>query len=81
MNMQDEQARLSLKMNQDEERSFDAFMRNDSTKLFLSMVPTSNPPEILETLLKSAHKAGFNGGSGSMLTEVLTKMMAPKAGG
>lgn len=81
--MANDQVRETLEREQRTEdsrkRAFEKFMATDVTKLMVSMVPASNPPEALETLLKAAFKAGSDSGAGEVVGEMIGAMLkAPR---
>ena len=56
--------------------AFDRFMSQPTTKLMFSMVPPTEPPELLATLVRSAFETGATIGfttSMSMMTEELVR--------
>lgn len=62
------------------EEQFAAWMRRDETKMLLSLIPQSQPPEATAIVLRSAFEAGHNSGGGevaSMFVEAMLKS-APK---
>lgn len=54
------------------ETDFQAFIAMAPVKLFLSMIPPTDPPELLHTLLKMAFEAG-NGSGIATIASVLLK--------
>jgi hypothetical protein len=58
-----------------QEAAFQRFMTKPETKLLVSMVPQANPPEAIETLLRSSFDAGFGVGMGDTLGLVLDAML------
>lgn len=61
--------------------AFDRFMAKPETKLLASLVPASEPPEALTTLLRAAFDAGNSEGAASVLQEMLTAMLKSKPDG
>lgn len=63
-----------------QEKSFSDFMAKPETKLVISMIPASQQPEAMTTILRSAFDAGHSAGIGVMLVEMLTAMLkGPKS--
>lgn len=61
--------------------SFAKFMVDSNTKLLVSLIPKSEPPEALETLIRQAFDAGYSGGQGEALALVVDAMFrAPLKG-
>lgn len=52
-------------------RELALFMDAPATKLLISMVPPSNPPELLATLLQAAYERGFEVGVSSIAIPIM----------
>lgn len=50
--------------------AFDKFLTRSEVKLLVSMVPATEPPELLRTLLRNAFDAGAQHGTGSVVMEL-----------
>ena len=55
-------------------KGFEKFMEDPTTKLTLSLLPTGDHPDAVQTLVKSAFEAGHSNGQGTMLVEMLLTM-------
>ena len=66
---------ITDRRNSSMKEGFDRFMNNNSIRLLISMIPPSDKPDIIETLLKEAFNSGYISGEGNMLGEFLTQMM------
>lgn len=54
---------------------FAKWMDQPATRMMMSMIPTGEKPEVLETLLQETFNAGFNSGSGDMAGSFLEVML------
>lgn len=55
--------------------AFQNLLARNEVKLLLSMVPATEPPELLETLLKSAFEAGCLHGEGAIAGEMIGALL------
>lgn len=55
--------------------AFDRFMAKQETKLMVSLVPESNPPEAVTALLRAAFDAGATCGASDVLSEIFSAML------
>lgn len=69
------------RMKEAKDKSFSDFMAKSETKLMLSLVPSSDNPDVMQTLLRTAYDAGHGAGQGNILCEMLTSMLTkPRSG-
>lgn len=61
-------------MQDSEEKSFNEYMAKAETKLFISLIPPIENPDVLQTLLRSAFGAGVAAGTGIVLTSLFDSM-------
>lgn len=54
---------------------FDRWMDQPATRMMMSMIPPSERPEVLETLLKETFNAGFGAGTGATAGSFLEAMI------
>ena len=54
--------------------SFEKFLESPMAKLALSMIPSTNPPEVLRQLLQSAHDQGFGAGAGDVAMDMIESL-------
>lgn len=62
--------------------AFDRFMSRDETKLMVSMIPATEPRELLVTLVRSAFHAGYGNGvlhSMDMMLNDILRHAGPEA--
>ncbi len=52
--------------------SFARFKESQTVRLLMSMVPSGDRPEVLETLLKEAHDRGFAAGVSTAMIQILS---------
>jgi hypothetical protein len=72
----------TAKLEAQRKAALDRFMSRDETKLLVSMVPATNPPELLITLIRSAFQRGHDEGIGAIGAMVAAQMMSDlKRGG
>lgn len=79
--MTDEEFQSKAERAKNQKRSFDEFMSGPATQLLMSMVPPSQPPELLITLIRSAFEAGVNAGVSGCAIDLFrayTKLKPPK---
>lgn len=73
---------LAEKLNKEEgemkKKGFQMFLQAPSTKLLMSMVPETNPPELLSTLLEQAYFSAFSNGAGFTMMATVTVLKAFK---
>lgn len=62
-----------------EREHFDRFMSNDQTKVLVSMVPPTQPPELLITLMRAAFNNGSSFGIGFMGQLMVGQLIAGKS--
>jgi hypothetical protein len=60
------------------DRSFALWMGRPETKLVISLLPPAQPPEALQTLLRSAFDGGFNGGEGFAIVAIIDSMVGAR---
>lgn len=65
MAMTDTKSDVAAKEKAAKKEGFDKWMDSPATRMMLSMIPPSEKPEVLETLLQETFNAGFSAGSGS----------------
>lgn len=56
--------------------SFDKWLSRDETKLIVSLLPASEPPEALYSLLRSAFSSGFDSGASDIASMMIEGMFA-----
>ena len=66
------------KMKDESKKAFDTFMQAPMTKMAISMIPPTNPPEALLTLLEATFLSGFNAGGGAFAGEMVHAMFLNK---
>jgi hypothetical protein len=66
---------FEVKVLEQKNTAFAAWMKNPATKMFLSMIPASEPPEITLSLLQATFEEGFERGFGFGLAEMVTVML------
>lgn len=71
LSVQEKEARSRAR----EEKEFNNFMTKPETKLMLSLVPPSENPDVMQTLLRAAFKAGVNAGAGDILGDLLEAVL------
>lgn len=54
----------------EQKKSFEELLTGPAVKLMLSMVPATEPPELLKTLMEIFYDAGIAHGVGGVMTEV-----------
>jgi hypothetical protein len=52
------------------DRAFEAHLNSPMTKVLISLVPASEPPEVFMTLLRSFFDLGLSVGTGASLLEI-----------
>lgn len=57
------------------EQGFKAYMSRPEVKMLVSIVPALQPPELLQTLLKSAFDSGTLFGQGIVVAEMIKTAM------
>lgn len=67
--------------NKAKNEAFDRFMANTTNRFLISMVPPSDKPEVLETVLKAAFFSGWNGGVAQATLELLKAVMTSEKKG
>ena len=63
--------------------AFAKWMDQPATRMMISMIPASDKPEVLETLLQETFNAGFGAGSGetaASFLEAILKNVDKRAG-
>ena len=80
MNFQDQSIKaIEKKARRDAARAsaFQEFMSNPSTKLAITMIPTSETaPEALQVLLDASFQAGYKTGSGDVAGEMIEAIIS-----
>lgn len=74
MNMEDAKRKgdeLAARLEARKNETRDAFMNNQTTKLLMALIPASEPPEALATLLRAAHDGGFEHGAAMCAMEMI----------
>ena len=64
-----------------EEVAYQDFLGKPETKILLSMVPAFEPPELMQTLMRSAFDAGSAQGTVSVMMELIGAMFADRKSG
>ena len=64
-------AKMRSSVENAKKESFDTFKDQPTIRLLMSMVPAGERPEILDTLLRSAHDRGYDTAQGATLMEMV----------
>lgn len=59
-------------------KGFQDFLQAPSTKLLLSMVPETNPPELMSSLLEQTYYSAFGHGAGFTMLATVTLLRSFK---
>ena len=62
----------------EKERDFQQFLSRPDTKMMLSLVPPSEPPEALQTLLRAAFESGVGSGMSYVMLPLLGAILQPR---
>lgn len=81
MGIESEVADLRARNARKQREAFDEFMRREEAKLFVSMVPPTQPPELVVTLLRSAFNAGHDAGLVELMDDLVGAMLRSKKDG
>lgn len=68
-----------IKTEKETELSFQGFMKRPEVRMLMSMIPQTEPPELLTTLLRAAHSTGSDNGRGSVLVEFAKAVVERKS--
>lgn len=77
-------AEMEAKQKADKKEGFARFMDQPATRMMMSMIPASDKPEVLETLLQETFSAGYAAGGGQamgLVIEALFKGVERRQGG
>lgn len=70
---------FAQRLQKESDAGFSAWMRKPETKLLLSMLPGSTqPPELVATLLRSAFDAGAGSGQSVIVQDIVRIMLCKK---
>ena len=68
------QRQAEIETTRDEE--FNRWLSREEVKLMLSMLPKTDPPETVSSILRYAYRAGWDTGAGEIAIEVVKQMMS-----
>lgn len=71
-------AEVRTNMKANTETAFAKWMDKPETKLMLSLIPPSENPDAMQTLLRSCFAEGHGAGEGAVAMMFLEKMLAPR---
>jgi len=75
MNLQAQQNEIANKQTEQKKFGFELMMKSPSVRMIVSMIPPSENPDALETLLREAFNQGFNCGATNAVIDMLGSLL------
>lgn len=73
--MKDITAAMEIARQEAKAKGFEKWISNPQTKLLISMIKATEPPELVTTLLRTAFEDGVDIGAGTMVAQLTIAMM------
>lgn len=75
-----EEARVRKFQEDTRKIGFENWLKQDTTRFMISLIPKPDNDETLITLLRSCYDSGYGCGSGAFAVDILTRMIDKKTG-